>query len=319
MTIFGWDMSHFDAPGIGSAIDEGIAFLTHKAGGDKDDAELAAWWSGVRGLDPARVLLGAYWVLYPGNPTGRASLFIDRLDAACPGWRDRPFLLQVDCEKWNGDAGTVPSKADITVFCTALTMLAPKLHPVVYAPKWVYGNSLTGLNYPLWASAYVLGTGGFKSLYPGDGSSRWAAYSGQTPAILQFTSSASIGGQTTCDANAFRGTFDDLVALAAPGWSPDMAMTKADAQLFITEVRNTKEFLSDTEVGIIAAAAAAKLAPQITALSTAITALPTVFGEAEVATIVSGVLAGLTPEMLAAIPADLAQQVVDAFSARLAT
>lgn len=42
MTIFGCDMSHFDAPDIGSAIAEGIVFLTHKAGGDRDDPELGA-------------------------------------------------------------------------------------------------------------------------------------------------------------------------------------------------------------------------------------------------------------------------------------
>jgi hypothetical protein len=227
MTIFGWDMSHFDAPGIGSALAEGIKFVTHKAGGDAQDAELAAWWSGVKDVDPALCLLGAYWVLYPGNPTGRAHLFVDRLDVACPGWRDRPFLLQADCEKWGGDASTVPSKADITVFCTALTALAPKLRPVVYAPKWVYGDSLTGLNFPLWASSYVAGSGGFKSLYPGDGSSKWGAYSGQTPAILQYSSSATIGGQTTCDANAYRGTLDQLQALVAPGWSTDMAADAA--------------------------------------------------------------------------------------------
>lgn len=274
MTIFGWDMSHFDAPSIGTALAEGISFLTHKAGGDATDPELPAWWAGVHTLDPAKVLLGAYWVLLPGSPSARADAFLARLDAACGGWRDRPFLLQVDCEKWNGDAGTVPSKAEIKTFCDRLAARCPKLQPIVYAPKWVYGSSLVGLGYPLWASSYVLGEGGFKSLYPGDSSSRWAAYSGQTPAILQFTSSAVIGGQSTCDANAYRGSLPQLINLVAPGWSQDMPLTTDDAKVLITEVRNTREFLSDTEVDIIAAAAAAKLAPQIAALTAAVTALP---------------------------------------------
>jgi len=225
MTIYGWDMSHYDAPGVGSAVAEGIAFLTHKAGGDANDAEIGAWWTGVRGLDPTRVLLGAYWVLYPGNPAGRADAFLARLDATCPGWHDRPFLLQVDCEKWNGDQGTVPGKADIQAFCARLTERTPRLRPIVYAPKWVYGDSLTGLPYPLWASSYVAGSGGFKALYPGDGSSRWAAYSGQTPAILQYSSSATIGGQGTSDANAYRGTLAELIRLAAPGWEDTMDWT----------------------------------------------------------------------------------------------
>jgi hypothetical protein len=226
MTIYGWDMSHFDAPGVGTAVADGISFITHKAGGDKLDDELGAWWSGVRGLDPGRVLLGAYWVLYPGNPAGRADAFIARLDDACPGWRNRPWILQADCEKWSGDASTVPSRSDIKAFCDRLRARMPKLRPIVYAPKWVYGGSLAGLGYPLWASSYVTGSGGFKSLYPGDGSSKWASYSGQTPAILQYSSSATIGGQSTSDANAYRGTLAELTALVAPGWEDDV--TKQD-------------------------------------------------------------------------------------------
>jgi hypothetical protein len=89
----------------------------------------------------------------------------------------------------------------------------------VYAPKWCYGDALVGLSWPLWASSYVSGTGGFRALYPGDDSTRWAAYSGQTPAILQYSSSATIGGQTTSDANAYRGTLQELTTLVAPGWS----------------------------------------------------------------------------------------------------
>jgi hypothetical protein len=223
VTIFGWDMSHYDAPSVGSAVAEGISFITHKAGGDSDDAEIGAWWSGVKNLDPSVVLLGAYWVLYPGDPSGRADAFVSRLDATCPGWRDRPFLLQVDCEKWNGNSATEPGKADIKAFCDRLVARMPKLRPVVYAPQWVYGNALAGLGYSLWASSYVTGTGGFKSLYPGDSSSHWGAYSGQTPAILQYTSSAVIGGQSTSDANAYRGTLAELIDLAAPGWSAEMA------------------------------------------------------------------------------------------------
>lgn len=221
MTIYGWDMSHYDAASIGGAVGEGFVFITHKAGGDDSDAELDDWWAGVRKLGGG-VLLGAYWVLLPGNPVGRADAFLNRLDAACPGWRDRPFILQVDCEKWGGDASTVPSKAEIKAFCDRLVAKVPKLRPIVYAPEWVYGDRLAGLGYPLWASSYVTGSGAASKLYPGDGSSRWHAYSGQTPAVLQFTSSATIAGQTTCDANAFRGSLAQLTALVAPGWDDDV-------------------------------------------------------------------------------------------------
>jgi hypothetical protein len=219
VTIFGWDMSHYDDVSIGDAVGAGIGFITHKAGGDADDQELAAWWSGVRGLDPGTVLLGAYWVLYPGSPETRADAFIARLDATCPGWRERPFILQVDCEIWGGDKSTLPPRADVQAFCDRLRAVMPRLRPIVYGPKWCYGDALLGLGYPLWASSYVSGPGGFLALYPGDDSSRWAAYSGQTPAILQYSSSATVGGQTTSDVNAYRGTLPELTALVAPGWT----------------------------------------------------------------------------------------------------
>jgi hypothetical protein len=222
--IYGWDASHYDAVPAGrDVVKEGIRFMTHKAGGDAHDAELAAWWQKMLPVR-AQVLLGAYWVLRPdrwANAAADARRFIATLDDDCPGWRNGPFLLQLDCEKWNDSAATVPTKAEIQVFCQALRNAAPKLTPVVYAPEWVYGDKLRGLGYPTWASSYVTATGGYASeMYPGNNSTRWDAYGGQVPAILQFTSKATIAGQTTCDANAFRGTIVDLINLVAPGWAP---------------------------------------------------------------------------------------------------
>ena len=229
MTIYGWDVSHFDGPDTRGAVGQGIQFMTHKAGGDANDAEVAPWWNLMRPYRD-RLLLGAYWVLYPGTPATRADAFVARLDDTCPGWRDGPFMLQVDCEIWAGNTGTLPGRADVRAFCDRLRQRAPKLMPIVYGPKWCYGDALTGVGYPLWASNYVAGSGSPAALYPGDGSSRWGAYSGQVPAVLQFTSSAVIGGQTTCDANAFRGTLAELTALLAPGWIEefDMAIEIAD-------------------------------------------------------------------------------------------
>lgn len=232
MTIFGSDVSHFDAPDTRAMFAEGIVFQTHKAGGDKNDAELGAWWDYVRNYRD-KVLLGAYWVLYPGGPTARADVFLARLDSQCPGWRDGPFILQADCEKWNGDPGTVPPISEVNAFCDRLADRMPKLRPIGYLPDWVYGD-ISGFRYPLWSSKYVSGSGSFKSLYPGDSARQWAAYGGKTPSILQYSSSATIGGQTTCDANAYRGTLAELTRLLAPGWTTtvedDMALTDADAE-----------------------------------------------------------------------------------------
>lgn len=229
----GIEASHFDAPDTRPAVGDGMRFLTHKVGGDKDDAEYGTWWNFMKGYPSTQVLLGGYSVLYPERPTARADAFIARLDSQSPEWRDRPYILQVDCEKWNNDPATMPPLADIEAFCDRLHAKMPKLRPIVYAPKWAYGNTLTGLSYPLWASSYVSGTGSAAALYPGDTSTRWAAYSGQTPAILQFSSSATIGGQTTCDANAYRGTLAQLTALLAPGWDTDMAITGTDVDVML--------------------------------------------------------------------------------------
>lgn len=254
MTIYGWDASHYDAApaGLGArVVGEGFAFMTHKAGGDKDDAELAVWWNTVKGQRD-RLLLGAYWVLYPGNPTGRAAAFLARLDSQCPGWRDGPFILQLDCEIWNGDAGTKPGKADIAAACGYLHAKMPKLRPIVYASQGQYGDSLKGLGYPLWNARYRVSTAGAASTVyrasGGDTGAGWGAYSGQVPAIWQFTSSATIAGQTTSDANAFRGTLDELTALLAPGWSTDMDLTPANLAAIAKAVWDHEETDPNPEI-----------------------------------------------------------------------
>lgn len=344
MTIFGWDMSHYDAPGMGSAIGDGIQFVTHKAGGDANDAELALWWRDAKG-QRSRALLGAYWVLYPGRPEARADAFLDRLDSQCAGWRDGPFILQVDCEKWGGNASTVPDREDIQAFCDRLREKCPKLMPIVYAPKWVYGDTLRGMNYPIWASSYVNGAGGFKTLYPGDGSVRWGSYSGQVPEVLQYTSSATIGGQTTCDANAYRGTLKELTALLAPGWVKeeveDMALDGNDKK-FITDTiaAAVKPLTTQTAFptgggqhspigdaflnGSYPRAAGAQRTYVWSNLQDIHAKLSTILAavgkdNVDEAAIVAGVLAGISPEAIAAaIPEDVAQQIVNILTARLA-
>ena len=254
MTIYGWDASHYDAvPDVARVISEGFAFMTHKAGGDASDAELAAWWTAIKARRTTQIMLddggepyfadaqgrpgilpGAYWVLYPGSASSRADAFLARLDSQCPGWRDGPFILQADCEIWNGDVSTKPGKGDIKAFCDRLRLKAAKYMPIVYASKGQYGDSLAGLGYPLWNARYSVSdrTGTASGLYAAalDAGSGWSTYSGQTPAIWQFTSSATIAGQSTCDANAFRGTAADLQRLLAPGWEINLTMSPADVQ-----------------------------------------------------------------------------------------
>jgi hypothetical protein len=333
VTIFGSDVSHFDAPDTRSMFADGIVFQTHKAGGDKDDPELGQWWGYVKGYR-TNVLLGAYWVLYPGNPAGRADKFIARLDTQCPGWRDGPFILQADCEKWNGDSSTVPSVSDINAFCDRLVAKLPKLRPIGYLPDWVYGD-ISAFKYPLWSSKYVTGPGHYKALYPGDSSAKWAGYGGKSPSILQYSSSATIGNQTTCDANAFRGTLAELITLAAPGWQKEnvVAIDDADTDKIADKVW-ARMFLRpdgpDAHGNKMTSAGAYQAYSDVQANNAASRVIATLTAvikgqDVDEDAIVAGVLAGLSPAALtdaivaalSALPAETATATVDEIARRL--
>lgn len=231
--IYGWDASHYDSPPNASRmIQEGFSFYTHKLGGDANDPEANDAWDNVRDYRD-HLLVGGYWVVRPdlhSDATADADAFLARADSQCPTWRNAPFILQADCESWGDSSGRKkPNKSHIKTFCDRLRSKAPKLMPIVYASKGDYGDSLTGLPYPLWNARYSLSykTGTASGLYAQAlaAGSGWGSYSGQTPAIWQFTSSATIAGQTTCDANAYRGSLAQLTALLAPGWSNDMEIS----------------------------------------------------------------------------------------------
>lgn len=231
MTIFGWDASHWDwgrgPMDIAAAVRDGISFMTHKAT-DKtarndryDDFARRA-----RGVVP---LLGAYTVNHPGDQRPQVDEFIRFLDQVSPWWREGPFIVQVDAEKFDY-MPREPNLAEIKSWCDYfMQRTGGRWRPVVYAPRWLYSDRLRGLPYRLWASSYGDNPAvHYRQAYPGDGSGRWAAYSGQTPAILQYGSTTRIGSQSTCDANAFRGTLDQLRALVFPsgGGEDDMEQTE---------------------------------------------------------------------------------------------
>ncbi len=254
MTSYGWDMSHYDTPNLGSAISEGIGFVTHKAGGDSNsgDPELASWWNGVKGLS-SNVLLGGYWVPRPdlySSASAEADRFLATLDARCPGWRERDaFILQVDAEIWNQDNATKPNLTYLKAFCRRLQYRTDSAYvPVVYASAGQYGNSLSGLGFPLWNARYPSSTpADFKAAYAnvgGDSGPGWGSYSGQVPLIWQYTSSATIGGQGTSDANAFRGTIAQLKNVVTP-----MALSPEDKTWISQEIAKVAGQVWDTKIG----------------------------------------------------------------------
>jgi hypothetical protein len=218
MTVYGWDLSNHDwvrhPVNLTDARKAGISFVTHKAteGDWYEDPYLAAFAAQLKRV--AFPVEGTYHVLNHGiNVAKQTDAWIDYVTSTLD-WRKRAcWIWQIDAEPLDGYAA--PTKAEIAASAERLTskLRIPAARVIVYGPRWVYEDRLTGLPYKLWASNYADRDHTFKALYPGDSASHWGAYSGQIPAVLQYTSGATIGAQPTCDANAVRVT--DEAALQA--------------------------------------------------------------------------------------------------------
>lgn len=243
MTIFGWDASHYDGTlslaTMQRAKSEGIEFFTHKLGegANQSDNDLTAAGALTNAKSAGISVLGGYWFCHGDSPAvAQADLFVAVADAMVPWWRTHPhWVWQPDCETESGHGK--PSPTWIKEFSDRLTAKTGRL-VIVYASHGMYANTLTGLAHPLWNANYPSSRqAGFKDLYPGDSYSGWTKYSGQTPEIAQYSSTATIAGKTTCDANAFRGTLAQLQALVTgvPGAptnpsTPDTGDDMATAQ-----------------------------------------------------------------------------------------
>jgi GH25 family lysozyme M1 (1,4-beta-N-acetylmuramidase) len=226
MTVFGWDASDYDwsrgPMDIAAAAHDGIQFFTHKA----TEGTGITHVNYKRALSDARSagipFLGAYMVVRTpgsggaGNVQDQVDFFLARLDSQTPWWHAHPgFFLQVDLEHWSNSSGIVYDAVAPQHGVLACDLLRAETAKwvVLYAPKWAYGDSIGGTA-PLWSSAYGKNPAmHYLDAYPGDAGAGWVKYSGRVPVFWQFGSRLTIGGQLSCDANAFRGTLDELRAL----------------------------------------------------------------------------------------------------------
>lgn len=222
---FGWDTSHYDGTISGAvaraAYAAGIRFATAKIGeGGSYDDPLDG--TNLANLKAAGIpVLGGYYVVRstpdPAAQVARCLFLADRDE---PWWREFDgWFWQVDLERWPTDS---VQPAQGIAFGEQLRAATGR-GVLMYASKGQYGDSLTGWVGDLWNANYRTNRQApFADLYPGDSSPGWDAYSGRVPAILQYASTASIDGLTTCDANAFKGSVDDLLKLIRKG-APDMS------------------------------------------------------------------------------------------------
>ena len=213
--IFGWDASDFDyergmrTAHLASAAREGVRFFTHKI---TEGTRTVHHHAGemVRAAQAAGIrLVGVYVVVRtPGN-NGHGSLAaqvdfaLAELDRQLPEWRTIPgFFFQIDLEPWWYDR----VRPELGVELGRLLRQRTGRGVVMYAPRWAYGDGVAGTD-PLWASNYTA------SGAPAPFATQWARtagianhpglapYSRRAPAILQFSSNSTIGGQPTADAN----------------------------------------------------------------------------------------------------------------------
>lgn len=236
----GWDASDFDWPrgpmDLAAAYAAGVRFFTHKATEGTKTTHKRYGQGLTRARDAGVPVLGAYGVpRTPGNGghgtvKDQVDYFLRYLDAQTPWWREFPYwMMQCDLEHWPYDK-VAPSVG--LEWCQRVRDRSGK-RVVLYAPRWAYGDSIGG-DWPLWASDYGSNTvGPLKDLAPPPTSSRWRAYSGRRPAILQFGSKVIIGRQPGADGNAFRGSLDDLKAFVggSPGGDDDMTPEQANMLL----------------------------------------------------------------------------------------
>lgn len=221
--IFGWDCSAWDYDrgpvDLAAAVADGISFVTAKAteGRSFVDRRYATTAAKARATS---VLFGAYHVLHPA----RISPISDQvnhhllvLNVQSPWWRTGPWLVQLDCERWA--ANDFPDAGDIKTWCDLFQARTGGRHqPIVYASRGQYGDSLAGIDCPLWNADYGSNPAvHYRPRYAGDTWRGWTAYSGRTPLIGQYGSKLTIGSQPGCDVNAFRGTLDQLRALITGG------------------------------------------------------------------------------------------------------
>lgn len=229
MTVFGWDASDFDRArgpmNLALARQVGIEFFTNKATESTNVRHLYFGEAMRRARDAGIEILGAYHVVRsPRNAAAEVDFFLSYVDREFPEWSRWPhFFIQVDLEKWPYDAVA----ADEGENFADIAEVQARKRAIIYASKGQYGNDLAGTSHPLWNANYALNytAGNFQDLYRragGDGGAGWSRYSGEDPAIWQYTSSANIGTQPTCDANAYRGSLEQLKALTR-GLGGDMA------------------------------------------------------------------------------------------------
>lgn len=174
----------------------------------------------------AGLLLAGYHYVREGDSDAQADTFVAQLG-------DKSIPAMLDFEDGSGGIENY--------WAVKEAIEARGVHVALsYIPRWYWQRigspDLSGVP-GLIQSSYVTGTGYASVLYPGDTSSFWNAFGGKAPDILQFTSQAQVAGKIL-DANAFRGSIEQLRALLNPNTpSPHPEPVPGDVLSYVRDIK----------------------------------------------------------------------------------
>lgn len=230
MTIFTIDVSHHDDDRHGGPLDwakihaSGIdAMCTKVTEADPGGSYHYADPSGPRNVANARAaglaLTGVYHCLSHGDSAciaRQVDWLAKMLEQTGAAW------AMIDVEPFDEltSRGIAPKIGDVNAFCDRWAAVTGK--PLaVYLPKWYWSQlgspSLSHVKVLVSSDYGANADGTPQVIYTsrgGDTGRGLGAYGGVTPALWQFSSNSNVPGASgQTDANAFRGTLEELAAL----------------------------------------------------------------------------------------------------------
>jgi GH25 family lysozyme M1 (1,4-beta-N-acetylmuramidase) len=265
-------------------------------------------------------LPGAYHFLHGGHGAAQARYFLSKAGDVSK------MAVALDVEASGADAAT--SRDWVKEF-KRLT----GNHPVIgYYPRWYWeqtGRPDLSFFDTVWQSHYVTGSGSPSGLFGKVPATFWATFGGEPISILQFSSSGTVPGISgRCDVNAYKGSLDQLRALALGKKEDDMPLSNDDLEKIRKIVWEADKAKAPTGTDAVKNPTWAPInigretytsLQQVKALVTGLAAKAPDVDEAAIA---QAVLSALTPDAIAqsvvdALPADLAGQVLDGLKTRL--
>jgi len=218
MTIFYPDVSSYQA-GISFAGCV-IAMVKATENNDYTNPDYAA--AKVRAAH-AGAYFCAYHFLHGGNGAGQASYAHGVVGGEVP--------LMIDFEPTynsNGTIASAPQISDAVDFINQYRSLGGTVY-LLYLPHWYWAGNLGQASLAPLVDLGMLLVSSDYTAYSDTGPG-WAPYGGMTPAIWQYTSTATLNGVSNVDMNAYQNTLADFQAQVTTGAlaDPDPTLVEGD-------------------------------------------------------------------------------------------